>query len=146
MKKILSARPQVNSGEVLNESERELSVTDQRLVEYFSLRIKWIGFACSLHFGNAFFLGIIFHFSCVFLICFLLSIHSSTKKNLEFVENHRRQIHMCYFRHICEWISLNPVCPMCKRSVRKIMHNIRGVGANQICEELVLYRLFFSHR
>uniref|UniRef100_F1KTR7 RING-type E3 ubiquitin transferase n=1 Tax=Ascaris suum TaxID=6253 RepID=F1KTR7_ASCSU len=46
--------------------------------------------------------------------------------------------HRFCFGHICEWISLNPVCPMCKRSVRKIMHNIRGVGANQICEEVTV--------
>ncbi|VDM46483.1 unnamed protein product [Toxocara canis] len=43
--------------------------------------------------------------------------------------------HFC-FEHICEWISLNPVCPMCKRDVHKIMHNIRGVGADQLFDEI----------
>uniref|UniRef100_A0A915ALN0 RING-type E3 ubiquitin transferase n=1 Tax=Parascaris univalens TaxID=6257 RepID=A0A915ALN0_PARUN len=46
--------------------------------------------------------------------------------------------HRFCFEHICEWISLNPVCPMCKRSVHKIMHNIRDIGANEICEEVTV--------
>ncbi|KHN87855.1 putative RING finger protein C32D5.10 [Toxocara canis] len=48
--------------------------------------------------------------------------------------------HFC-FEHICEWISLNPVCPMCKRDVHKIMHNIRGVGADQLFDEVTVDEL-----